>query len=143
MTACVLDASVAAKWFLPPSGQTLVPEARHLLDDYCHARLRLLVPDLFWPETGNILWKSVRRGRISLKSAQDAIQGLEEMNLPTTRSQPLLKDAFAIAAAFDRTVYDAIYVALALASGCPLITADERLAAALATRMPVRWLGSL
>jgi predicted nucleic acid-binding protein len=58
-------------------------------------------------------------------------------------SLPLLKDAFAISAASGRTVYDAMYVALAIVSNAPLVTADERLANALAARYPVRWLGSL
>jgi predicted nucleic acid-binding protein len=49
----------------------------------------------------------------------------------------------AIARAFDRTVYEAVYVALAVVSNAPLLTADERLANALAARFPVRWLGGL
>jgi predicted nucleic acid-binding protein len=143
LTTYVLDASVAAKWFLPPEEETLVPEARQLLADYVAGKLNLLAPDLFWVEIGNILWKSARRGRVTPQSAADAIDALLEMNIPTIRSQPLLKDAFAIAARFDRTVYDAVYVALAFASEAPLVTADERLANALAARGPVRWLGAL
>ena len=143
MTAYVLDASVAAKWFLPPAEETLVPEARRLLADYSGGKLRLLVPDLFWVEIGNILWKSARRGRITPRSAGEAIDTLLETNIPTIRSAPLLKDAFAIATRFDRTVYDSVYVALAFAWEAPLVTADERLANALAARAPVRWLGAL
>jgi predicted nucleic acid-binding protein len=56
---------------------------------------------------------------------------------------PLLRDAYLMAAAFGRTVYDCMYVTLAVMSGAPLITADERLANALAARFPVRRLGSL
>lgn len=143
MTNCVMDASVAAKWLLPPAGETLVAEARQLLREYGDGRLRILVPDLFWIETGNLLWKSVRRGLMSLRSAEEALREIEQRSFPTLPSQPLLDDAFAIATAFDRTVYDAVYVALALVSRAPLITADERLANALAARAPVRWLGSL
>jgi predicted nucleic acid-binding protein len=55
----------------------------------------------------------------------------------------LLEDAFAIATALDRTVYDALYVALAMRFKSQLITADEALANALAAHMPVKWLGSL
>jgi predicted nucleic acid-binding protein len=56
---------------------------------------------------------------------------------------PLLKDAFALAAAHERTVYDCVYVALALQYGCEFLTADERLVNALGSRFPVRWLGAL
>ncbi len=143
MNACVLDASVAAKWLLPPAGETLVPEARRLLRDYVDGRLCIVVPDLFWLEVANLLWTSIRRGRISLGSAGEALREIERRNFPTLPSQPLLEEAFTMAAAFDRTVYDAVYVALAVVSHAPLITADERLANALAARAPVRWLGGL
>jgi predicted nucleic acid-binding protein len=139
----VLDASVAAKWFLPPAHETLVPEAQRVLCDYADGNLRLLVPDLFWPEFGNIMWKATRQGRISQKSAEDAISAMEQRNIPTSSGLPLLRDAYLMATAFERTVYDSLYVTLAVMSDAPLITADERLANALAARFPVRWLGSL
>jgi predicted nucleic acid-binding protein len=143
VTDCILDVSVAAKWFLPPASETLVPEARELLKDYRDRKLRVMVPDLFWLEAGNVLWKAARRGLVSSSSAEEALQTLDGWNFPTLPSRPLLKQAFAIAATFNRTVYDSVYVALAVASSFPLITADERLANALAARAPVRWLGSL
>ena len=143
MNACVIDASVAAKWFLPPSGETLTAEALRMLRDYAEGRLRLSAPDLFWPELGNILWKAVRQGRISRESAEESIQSLEDRRIPTAPSLPLLKDAFALAAASGSTVYDAMYVALAIVSDVPLVTADERLVNALGPRYPVRWLGAL
>jgi predicted nucleic acid-binding protein len=143
VTACVIDASVAAQWFLPASGEAFTVEALRMLESYAEGRLRLLAPDLFWPEFGNILWKAVRQGRISRESAEEAIQSLEDRKIPTAASLPLLKDAFEISAASGRTVYDAMYVALAVVSNAPLVTADERLANALAARYPVRWLGGL
>jgi predicted nucleic acid-binding protein len=57
-------------------------------------------------------------------------------------SRAVLPEAFKIAADFGRTVYDSTYVALAVATGTELITADERLVHALGSRFPVRWLGS-
>jgi predicted nucleic acid-binding protein len=55
---------------------------------------------------------------------------------------PLLEDALHIATAFDRSVSDAMYVALAVTTNRPLVTADERLVQAMASRFPVRWLGA-
>jgi predicted nucleic acid-binding protein len=142
VTAYILDASVAAKWFLPRGGETHAGEALQLLRDYAAGSVDLIVPDLFWPEFGNILWKAVRRGRISRRSAEESIRSLEREEISTAATVNLLRDAFAIAASFDRTVYDAVYVALAVASDAPLLTADERLVNALAARFPVRWLGA-
>lgn len=143
MTAYVLDASVAAKWFLPGPEEPLASEAMQVLAGYARGEVRLIVPDLFWAEFGNIIWKAVRQRRISRSSAQDAITELCARNFPTTPCQPLLPDAFAIASACDRSVYDGIYVALAVASATPLLTADERLANAMAVRFPIRWLGAV
>lgn len=143
MNTIVLDASVAAKWFLPATGEMLVDEAVALLGQYAKGDLRFIVPDLFWPEIGNILWKAVRQKRCNKDSAEKAISSLAARKLPTISSQQLLPEAFAIATAFDRTVYDSIYVALAVTSKSQLVTADERLANALAARLPVKWLGAL
>ena len=143
MNAYVIDASVAAKWFLPSGGETLVNEALELFREYVAGNVRLTAPDLFWPELGNVLWKAVRQKRITRSSAEESIIALERAMLSTVPSATLLKDAFAIASTFDQTVYDGTYVALAVASDMPLVTADERLANALGAQFPVRWLGGL
>jgi predicted nucleic acid-binding protein len=57
-------------------------------------------------------------------------------------SRAVLPEACKIAVDFDRTVYDSTYVALAVATGAELMTADERLVNALGSRFPVRWLGA-
>jgi predicted nucleic acid-binding protein len=54
-----------------------------------------------------------------------------------------MAEAFAIATKFDRTFYDSLYVALAVDFKAELVTADERLANALAAYFPVKWLGAI
>jgi len=143
VTTLVLDASVAAKWFLPSPSETLRDQAFHLLGQYANGELRFIVPDLFWPEFGNILWKAVRQGRCSRTVCDGAITAMRDRKLPTFSSQELLHEAFTIATEFGRTVYDALYVALAVVFKAQLVTADERLANSLAAYLPVKWLGSL
>ena len=143
MTPFVIDASVAVKWFLPPSGEPLAVEALRLLAGYAKGQFRFAVPDLFWAECGNILWKAVRQGRWSRSVAEKAIRTLKDRSFPTTSSLDLLEEAFSIAATFDRTVYDSLYVALAVRLKADMVTADERLANALAAHLPVKWLGAV
>jgi len=143
MTRLVPDASVAAKWFLPPAGEPLAVEAMRLLTGYAEGRFRFAVPDLFWTECGNILWKAVRQGRWPRRAAEKAIVALKNHSFPTTSSLDLLEEAFSIAATFDRTLYDSLYVALAVRLKADLVTADERLANALAAHLPVKWLGAV
>ncbi|HEV2387024.1 MAG TPA: type II toxin-antitoxin system VapC family toxin [Candidatus Acidoferrales bacterium] len=137
-----MDASVAAKWFLPASGETLIEEAFVLLRRYAKGEIRLLVPDLFWAEFGDLPWKAARQGRCTRTTAQSALTSLGDRKLPTVSTLALLDTAFAIALAFDRTVCDSLCVALAVHSKAVLVTADERLANALAAQLPVKWLGA-
>ena len=143
MSLVVVDASVAAKWCLPPRGEPLAEEAFGLLRRYTAGEVRFVVPDLFWAELGNLLWKAVRQGRCAKASAEAALHFLWERRFPTVSSLDLAAAAFDIACAFDRTVYDSLYVALAVHSKAQFITADERLANALAAQLPVKWLGGL
>jgi predicted nucleic acid-binding protein len=139
----ILDASVAAKWLLPAEGELLVEEAFLLLQGYSEGRIRLVVPEIFWAETANVLWKAVSVKRCTRAAAEAALASLKARQLPTVSSLQLLDLAFALAVSFQRTVYDSLYVALAVQSNAQVITADQRLANALAPNLPVKWLGAL
>ena len=143
MSTLVIDASVAAKWFLPPASEPLRDEALDLLRGYAAGQLHFAVPDLFWAECGNIFWKAVRQRRWTHTAAEQAMHSLTVRGFATTTSLDLAEDALSIALTFERTVYDAIYVALALRLNVDLVTADKPLAAALAAHLPVKWLGSV
>jgi predicted nucleic acid-binding protein len=142
VSVLVIDASVAAKWVLPPSSEPFSKEALDLLRCYVSGECLFVVPDLFWAEIANIVWKSVRQKRLTKKAAEGALDSLMSRDFPTIPSRNLLGMAFSIATAFDRTVYDALYVALAVDSKAQFVTADERLANALAAHLPVKWLGA-
>lgn len=142
MTSFVLDASVAAKWMLPAKAELLRPEAYRLLDAYGAGDINLVVPDIFWAECGNIVWIAVRQQRFGRDEAEIAILSMMNRSIPTVSSATLLPKAVSIAFDFGRSVYDSLYVALAVRSRIQLITADERLANALAAHLPVKWLGA-
>jgi predicted nucleic acid-binding protein len=138
----VIDSSVAAKWFLRSEDETYTNPALDLLQSYISGQTGLVVPDLFWAEMGNIFWKSARQGRWSASDSEAALRLLLGRHIPTVPSRSLLEDASNISIAHQRTVYESIYVALAIASKTDLVTADERLANSLAAHLPVKWLGS-
>jgi predicted nucleic acid-binding protein len=138
----VLDASVAVKWALPGANEPLTNESLRLFQRYCDGEVDFIVPDIFWAELGNVLWKGARRRRWSRTDVENTAADFEARRFTTVSSLALLPDALRIAFAYDRSLYDSLYAALAVQAGVDLITADERLANALAARLPVKWLGA-
>jgi predicted nucleic acid-binding protein len=139
----IVDASVAAKWILPGSAEPLQREAVHLLEQWADNQVKLVVPDFFWVEITNILWRAVRAGRCTTEIADSALAALRLNAIPTLPALPLLESAIGTAIVHGRTVYDSIYVALAVEMDAHFVTADEKLVNALAARLPVMWLGAI
>jgi predicted nucleic acid-binding protein len=139
----VVDASVGAKWATPELIEPLADRANEFLRQYVRGSIRILVPDLFWLEIGSVLWKAVRRGIITPDLAQHGISAMAARGFPTLPTKPVIREALKIAVDYGRTAYDCAYVALAVATGSQLLTADERFVNALGSRFPVRWLGAL
>ena len=60
-----------------------------------------------------------------------------------TPTADLLSEAFRLAIAHERTVYDALYLALSVREQCPYVTADEKLVNAIRTAFPnVVWVAN-
>ena len=116
MTRAVVDASVAAKWCLPAQHEKLVPQAENLLASYRLGDIRFLVPDLFWAELANVVWKAARRGSITPERALSALSLVGDLDIPTVSAFDLLPHALLLAMSQGRTVYDSLYVALAVQS---------------------------
>jgi predicted nucleic acid-binding protein len=139
----VVDASVALKWCLSAQDEQFVPQASELLNSYERDMARFVVPDLFWLELANGLWKAVWKQKIDQPWAERAYAKVADLGIPTVRSAEFVPEALQLASKFRRTVYDSLYVVLAVRFKADLITADERLANELAARFPVKWLGAL
>ena len=142
MTTCVVDACVAAKWVLPAAGDELLDQANRLIERHVKRDLQLLAPALIEAEIGNVLWKAVRRKRISSADAETSLRRFSELGIEIVPTSGLIERSLQITISCDRSFYDSLYVALALATRTDLVTADERLVNALGSRFPVRWLGA-
>ena len=96
MSLVVVDASVAAKWFLPESGEGLVEQALALLNKYDKNEVRFVVPDLFYVEIASAIWKAVRVGRVPRAFGDQALVLLTQREFVTVPSLKLLDQAFQI-----------------------------------------------
>ena len=129
MTDCVIDASVAIKWYVPEEDQAPVMK---LLARAGSGEMEFHVPDLMYCEVGNILWKKVRVGELSEPEAAEIATALLAVPKTVHPSALLFPAALKAACLLGRPIYDCIYLALAEFLGSTLITADKRLFNALA-----------
>ena len=134
----VVDASVVAKWFLPEEHS----EAAVLL---LRETEPLIAPAHFDAEIANIFWKRVRTGHLQPEQALRTLAGLPGVVDWSFGLPGLVRPAFDIAVRFDRTIYDSLYVVLALQEGCQFVTADRRLYNGLRDVLPqtMLWVADL
>ena len=143
MTTCVLDASVALKWFVP---EVESEQARLLFRQRMRGDLSIHVPDHFFAEMGNILWKKVRSKELRRRDVPDIVRAIRAIPDEAYLSSDLLPGALDLAHEVKETVYDGLYLALAVALHCELVTADRRLWTRISSgnfRRYVRWVGNI
>jgi predicted nucleic acid-binding protein len=118
----VIDASVAVRWFLP---EPLSDRARLIL-----ARGETVIaPEIAPIEIMNVAWKRLTRRLITPAQAGEICRRAAMPFSSLTPLRVLRARAAELMLALDHPVYDCLYLALAEAEGCPLVTADDRLAA--------------
>ena len=122
----VVDTSVAVKWYVPEPGAEHAVALRLAGND-------LVAPELLIAELGNVLWKKVRRGELDgAEAAEIADAFVRACPLRLRPSLPYAALALDLALRFERSVYDTLFLAVAVAEGGSYVTADERLVHALA-----------
>lgn len=120
MTRVVVDASVCVKWFLPEQDSDAASR-------YMDAEYSRQVPDILYPEIGNVFWKRARRGDMSEERALTGFAELLEVPFHVHEHMTLMPRALEIAFETGRSVYDSLYLSLAESQECVLVTADEKL----------------
>ena len=136
----VIDASVVVE-YLVDLGLTQQASAvfARLLD--ADARLQLWAPDLIFAESTSALRKLVARRSIDARAGERAVSHLIRLPISATGTAGLVEEAWDLGG--DVTVYDACYVVLARRLEIPLVTADRKLARAVARRARVLLLNEL
>ena len=139
MIRWTVDASLAVKWLIP---EPFSPDAEAWLE----GDPDLFVPELFFAEIPNVLWKKVARHEVSEDEARLAQRALRDLSFNVVSNQGLAESALDLAFKLRGNAYDCFYLAVAIAFDAPLVTADRKLVVALkatpyATR--VRWVASI
>ncbi len=133
----IVDASVVLAAFFPDEAQE---QAQAVVRDHVAGRVRLAAPTLLLYEVTNAVLQAARRERITDKQGAEILASFEGLSIalnPVAWQQIL-----PLAQRFDRSAYDAAYLALAESTGQHLITGDERLYNAVHEHLPwVKWVG--
>ena len=120
MSVFIVDASVAAKWFIQ--------------EEYSGAALsvlrqgnRLHAPDFLFLEMSSIICKWIRRDVVAVEEAGELRHELRRYPIQIHPFASYLDSALAIANQTGQSIYDCLYVALAAILNAKMVTADHRL----------------
>jgi predicted nucleic acid-binding protein len=116
----VVDASVIVRSVLPEAGTELAKQVIRRTD--------LHAPRQAWLETANAFRRRVGSGSVGGSAAEVFLRALPGL-ISLHADEALGERAFELAVELDHEIYDCLYLALAVALDCPLITADVAFAA--------------
>jgi len=133
----VLDASAAMALVVDAPESTSI---RDMLASVATRRGAIFVPDTFFSECANALWKYVRFGSVDVEVGRAQLGRLLALPVEIMETRSLADDAWTIACRHGITFYDALYAALAERKGCAVATRNGRFARACAS-MGIRVVG--
>jgi predicted nucleic acid-binding protein len=126
MKVYVIDASVAVKWYIP---EPFSEQAVYYLELLKAGQAKLLAPELIVAEMGNVLWKKEVSGELARGEVQLIGETLaNSFPAELTGNQLLLPAALELALDLKLSLYDCLYLALAIVKKAQLVTADKKLA---------------
>jgi len=121
----VADCSACGGWYIQDESSKA---AENLLERILKEEIQLVVPDLWWYESLNLLRSATARRRISEQASRRAFFHMEEIPIETIRVDRIGRARILdIAQRNTLSAYDATYLALAESMGIPLITNDRQL----------------
>ena len=134
---CVIDASVAVKWFL--DDEELIEAAEAVIVRFLSGELELHAPIILRYELAHALAKTQRRKSrpISTPMIVKAYETFSEHPIIFhDLDKKEMLQALDISCRFRRSFYDSAYICLAMKLGCAWLTADARYAHGLPRQFP-------
>ena len=120
----VIDTSVAIKWYIP---ETHSVEAKA----YIAKGVDRHAPDYLLAEAASVVLKRLRTRDVKLRLSDNegrmVMAVLKVSPIQLHESRPLIDPAFALAEKIGASLYDGLFLALAIRLGGQLVTADQKL----------------
>jgi len=133
----IIDASIVLRAYFPDEEQA---RAQALIRSHVSGHTPLAAPTLLVHEFTNAVLQAVRRGRITDQEGEEILVSFEDLGIEVV---PVAwQQMWPLARRFDRSAYDAAYLALAEAREEPLVTGDLRMVNAVRDHLDwVQWIG--
>ncbi len=124
MKIFVVDASVAVKWFIPEIYYEAALQLRN-------SEYELHVPKFMLLEIGNVLCKKQRQTELTREESALILKLLQSLPLHWHSDDIIFNQAVTIASETQRSLYDCMYLSLAILLDGLLVTADRKFYEAL------------
>ena len=119
----VIDASVSAAWVFDDESD---PGAETVLAEIISGEVIGVVPEHWKAEIVNAIMYGEMRGRISWEAIPGSLSELNGLQIMTDTTPDIL-DALDLARLYGLTVYDALYLELAIRRNASIATLDDKL----------------
>ena len=119
----VIDTSALIRLFVPDG-----PVPRGLEEFFQgveRGRNIAVAPELIMVESANVINKKRKIGEISEKESRRLLLDILSMPIRLFPHRPFIQSAFDLAVEYELTVYDALFLALAMAQGAIVFSSDE------------------
>ncbi len=111
--------------------------ANDILNRLSLGKIHAIVPKLFFIEAANVVVSNVRKKRITKQESTRYIDLFTNAPVKTDDNFNM-KDCFDLAITHELSIYDAIYLELAIRKGCALATLDKKLGD-IADKLKIRY----
>jgi predicted nucleic acid-binding protein len=122
MKKIVLDCSVVVPWFFPEDNNKY---SFSVLESIKGGECSGIAPELLLAEFASVAFKKVARGLCSLDYSKDQFREFVRMPIRYYSISDSIQQAYLLATGENISVYDGLYLCLALGLGIEIATADK------------------
>ncbi len=124
MKDVVLDCSVVVPWFFPEKDSR---HASSMFREFKEGGFRALAPALLQEEFGNAAWKKVQQKKCAYRDALKQIKNFAALPIVYYPTEDMLTLAFELACKESLTLYDSLYMFLALRLKASIASFDKHI----------------
>ena len=125
MKIYVIDTSALIRFYIPDGPCPILLEES--IDSAFKAETTLIMPELALAEAGQVLLKKEKSEYLTQAEVDEIITAILELPIEIVGHHDYLEDAISLARLHNLTVYDSLFLAVAIRKGGELISVDERL----------------